>query len=218
MDNLYQLRSKNDKSIKQLDPASRELIRSIMSNISQYEVSRYELEKIKGDILDKAHGYTKRNTSLFKEVKNVKAYCTNLTEKLNLSKISIKNLLLIEYLPMIGFFFMFVILVLHFLGLWFSGNGLITSIDVSVGYPIFMVVQYFSIVYLLYLERRYSIENKSKKNLGSFANIFLVLTVIQFISDSPTLSSTLIQLNLFVLVGILFLFLAWVVYKELQTN
>jgi len=149
MDNLYQLRSKNDKLIKQLDPASRELIRSIMSYISQYEVSRYDLEKIKADILDKAHGYTKRNTSLFKEVKDVKAYCTNLTDKLNLSKISIKNLLLIEYLPMIGFFFMFVILVLHFLGLWFSGNGLITSIDVSVGYPIFMVVQYFSIVYLL---------------------------------------------------------------------
>lgn len=218
MDTLFQLRSKNDKAIKQLDPQSRELIRSLTSYVSQYEISRYELEKVRTDLIDKAHNYKKRNTTLFNEGKDVKAYATSITNKLKLDKISVKNLFLIEFLPMFGFFFMVVILVLHLFGLWFFGSGEITSIDVTVGYPIFMVVQYFSIVYLLYLERRYSIENKSRKNLGSFANIFLVLTVIQFISETPSLTKTLVQVNIFVLIGIILVFLAWIVYRERQTK
>ena len=171
---------------------------------------------IKTDLIDKAYTYKKRNTSFYSEVKDVNAYCTSLKVKYHLDTISLRNLLLIEYIPMIGFFFMLVILILHSVSLWFSSKGFSTSIDVAVGYPIFMLVQYLSIVYLLYLERRYSIEHKSRKNLGSFANIFLVLTVIQFISDSPMLLSTLFQVNLYVLLGIIALFLVWVVYKEIQ--
>lgn len=218
MENLYQLRSKNDRLIKQLDFDSRDLIKSIMNYIGQYEISRYELERVKSDVIDKAHAYKKRNTSIYKEIKDVKTYATTLSSSLNLEKISLKNLLMVEYFPIIGFFFVFILLVLHLFGVWFSGVGSITTVDVSLGYPLFMGVQYLSIVYLLYLERRYSIENKTKKLLGSFANIFLVLTVIQFISESPTLSQTLFQLNIFVLVSIIGLFLAWIINKELQTK
>lgn len=222
MENLYQLRSKNDRLIKHLDFDSRDLIKSIMNYIGQYEISRYELERVKSDVIDKAYAYKKRNTSFFKEVKDVKAYATSLSTSLstslNLEKISIKNLLMVEYFPIIGFFFLFILLALHLFGVWFSGVGTMTIVNVSMGYPLFMVVQYLSIVYLLYLERRYSIENKTKKMLGSFANIFLVLTVIQYISDSPTLSETLIQLDIFILLGIIGLFLVWVIYKELQTK
>jgi len=218
MKNLYQLRSKNDRLIKQLDFDSRDLIKSIMNYIGQYEISRYELEKVKSDLIDKAYAYKKRNTSIFKEVKDVKAYATTLSTSLNLEKISIKNLLMVEYFPIIGFFFVFILLALHLFGVWFSGIGSITIVDVSLGYPLFMAVQYLSIVYLLYLERRYSIENNTKKMLGSFANIFLVLTVIQYISDSPTLSQSLFQLDIFILIGVIGLFLAWVIYKELQTK
>jgi len=218
MENLYQLRSKNDRLIRQLDFDSRDLIKSIINYIGQYEISRYELEKVKSDLIDKAYVYKKRNTSIFKEVKDVKAYATILSTSLNLEKISIKNLLMVEYFPIIGFFFVFILLALHLFGVWFSGIGSITTVDVSLGYPLFMAVQYLSIVYLLYLERRYAIENKTKKMLGSFANIFLVLTVIQYISDSPTLSQSLFQLNIFILVGVISLFLMWVIYKELQTK
>jgi hypothetical protein len=218
MENLYQLRSKNDRLIKQLDFDSRDLIKSIMNYIGQYEISRYELERVKSDVIDKAYAYKKRNTSIYKEIKDVKTYATTLSSSLNLEKISLKNLLMVEYFPIIGFFFVFILLVLHLFGVWFSGVGSITTVDVSLGYPLFMGVQYLSIVYLLYLERRYSIENKTKKLLGSFANIFLVLTVIQFISESPTLSQTLFQVNILVLVGVISLFLVWVIYKELQTK
>lgn len=218
MENLYQLRSKNDRLIKQLDFDSRDLIKSIMNYIGQYEISRYELEKVKSDIIDKAYAYKKRNTSIYKEIKDVKTYASTLSTSLNLEKISLKNLLMVEYFPIIGFFFVFVLLVLHLIGIWFSGVGTLTTINVSLGYPLFMGVQYLSIVYLLYLERRYSIEHKTKKMLGSFANIFLVLTVIQYISDSPTLSQTLFQLNIFMLVGVISLFLAWIITKEIQTK
>ena len=218
MDNLFQLKSKNDKSNKLLDSDSKGLVRSITSYIGQYEVSRYELETIKADILAQALNYKDQNTTLFKEVKDVKEYCTNLSDKLRLSKISIKNFFLVEYLPTFGFFFLFVIVMVHFMGAYMSGNELTTQVNVTVSYPIFVAIQYFSIVYLLYLERRYSIENKMKRTIGSFANIFIVLTAIQYMSDNPTFTRTLIQLNVFVLIGCLFLLLGLIVHKEIQTK
>ena len=119
---------------------------------------------------------------------------------------------------MILFFFVLVILGIHLLSTWLNNTGLWFSVDISYGYPVFMIIQYFSIVFLLYLERRYALENKSKKNIASFANIFIVLTVIQFISDNELLSSSMVQVNLFILIGIMLVFLAWTLYNERQTK
>lgn len=218
MDNLFQLKSKNDKLVKQLDSDSKGLVRSITSYVGQYEVSRYELEIIKADILVQALKYKEQNTSLFKEVKDVKEYCTNLRDKLNLSKISIKNFFLVEYLTLFSFFFIFVVMMLHFIGAFMNGNGFSTDINVTVSYPIFVAIQYFSIVYLVYLERRYSIENKMKRSIGSFANIFIVLTAIQYMSDNPTFTHTLFEVNIFILIGSLMVLLGLIVHKELQTK
>ncbi len=211
MDNLFQLRKKNDNRLKELDIDSRDKIKSMISYVSQYELSRYELEIFRSELLDKSK-------SKKVEIKDIKAYCETFLKKKNLNQYSLKNFFLLSYFPMILFFFVLVILGIHLLSTWLNNTGLWFSVDISYGYPVFMVIQYFSIVFLLYLERRYSLENKSKKNIASFANIFIVLTVIQFISDNELLSSSMIQLNLFILIGIMLVFLAWTLYNERQTK
>lgn len=211
MDNLFQLRKKNDNRLKELDIDSRDKIKSMISYVSQYELSRYELELFRSELLDKSK-------SKKVEIKDIKAYCETFLKKKNLNQYSLKNFFLLSYFPMILFFFVLVILGIHLLSTWLNNTGLWFSVDISYGYPVFMVIQYFSIVFLLYLERRYSLENKSKKNIASFANIFIVLTVIQFISDNELLSSSMIQLNLFILIGIMLVFLAWTLYNERQTK
>lgn len=208
MDNLFQLRRKNDNRLKELDINTRDQIRSMVSYISQYELSRYELETFRSELLDKT------NKSKKLEIKDSKEYCEKFLKNKKLSQYSLKNFFIVSYFPMILFFFVFVILVIHLFSTWLNNTGLWLSVDISYGYPVFMIIQYFSIVFLLYLERRYSLENKSKKNIASFANIFIVLTVIQFISDNELLSSTMITLNLFILLGLIFVFLAWTIYNE----
>lgn len=208
MDNLFQLRRKNDNRLKELDINTRDQIRSMVSYISQYELSRYELETFRSELLDKT------NKSMKLEIKDSKEYCEKFLKNKKLSQYSLKNFFLLSYFPMILFFFVFVILVIHLFSTWLNNTGLWLSVDISYGYPVFMIIQYFSIVFLLYLERRYSLENKSKKNIASFANIFIVLTVIQFISDNELLSSTMITLNLFILLGLIFVLLAWTIYNE----
>lgn len=212
MDNLFQLRRKNDNRLKELDINTRDQIRSMVSYISQYELSRYELETFRSELLDKT------NKSKKLEIKDSKEYCEKFLKNKKLSQYSLKNFFLVSYFPMILFFFVFVILVIHLFSTWLNNTGLWLSVDISYGYPVFMIIQYFSIVFLLYLERRYSLENKSKKNIASFANIFIVLTVIQFISDNELLSSTMITLNLFILLGLIFVFLAWTIYNERKTK
>lgn len=212
MDNLFQLRRKNDNRLKGLEINTRNQIRSMVSYISQYELSRYELETFRSELLDKT------NKSKKLEIKDSKEYCEKFLKNKKLSQYSLKNFFLLSYFPMILFFFVFVILVIHLFSTWLNNTGLWLSVDISYGYPVFMIIQYFSIVFLLYLERRYSLENKSKKNIASFANIFIVLTVIQFISDNELLSSTMITLNLFILLGLIFVFLAWTLYNERQTK
>lgn len=208
MDNLFQLRRKNDNRLKELEINTRDQIRSMVSYISQYELSRYELETFRSELLDKT------NKSKKLEIKDSKEYCEKFLKNKKLSQYSLKNFFLLSYFPMILFFFVFVILVIHLFSTWLNNTGLWLSVDISYGYPVFMIIQYFSIVFLLYLERRYSLENKSKKDIASFANIFIVLTVIQFISDNELLSSTMITLNLFILLGLIFVFLAWTIYNE----
>lgn len=212
MDNLFQLRRKNDNRLKELEINTRDQIRSMVSYISQYELSRYELETFRSELLDKT------NKSKKLEIKDSKEYCEKFLKNKKLSQYSLKNFFLLSYFPMILFFFVFVILVIHLFSTWLNNTGLWLSVDISYGYPVFMIIQYFSIVFLLYLERRYSLENKSKKDIASFANIFIVLTVIQFISDNELLSSTMITLNLFILLGLIFVFLAWTLYNERQTK
>ncbi len=211
MDNLFQLRKKNDNRLKELDIDSRDKIKSMISYVSQYELSRYELEIFRSELLDKSK-------SKKVEIKDIKAYCETFLKKKNLNQYSLKNFFLLSYFPMILFFFVLVILGIHLLSTWLNNTGLWFSVDISYGYPVFMIIQYFSIVFLLYLERRYSLENKSKKNIASFANIFIVLTVIQFISDNELLSSSMIQVNLFILIGMMLVFLAWTLYNERQTK
>ena len=210
MDNLFQLRRKNDNRLKELEINTRDQIRSMVSYISQYELSRYEIETFRSELLDKT------NKSMKLEIKDSKEYCEKFLKNKKLSQYSLKNFFLLSYFPMILFFFVFVILVIHLFSTWLNNTGLWLSVDISYGYPVFMIIQYFSIVFLLYLERRYSLENKSKKDIASFANIFIVLTVIQFISDNELLSSTMITLNLFILLGLIFVFLAWTLYNERQ--
>ena len=212
MDNLFQLRRKNDNRLKELEINTRDQIRSMVSYISQYELSRYELETFRSELLDKT------NKSKKLEIKDSKEYCEKFLKNKKLSQYSLKNFFLLSYFPMILFFFVFVILVIHLFSTWLNNTGLWLSVDISYGYPVFMIIQYFSIVFLLYLERRYSLENKSKKNIASFANIFIVLTVIEFISDNELLSSTMITLNLFILLGLIFVFLAWTIYSERKTK
>jgi len=211
MDNLFQLRKKNDNRLKELDIDSRDKIKSMISYVSQYELSRYELEIFRSELLDKSK-------SKKIDIKDIKAYCETFLKKKNLNQYSLKNFFLLSYFPMILFFFVLVILGIHLLSTWLNNTGLWFSVDISYGYPVFMIIQYFSIVFLLYLERRYSLENKSKKNIASFANIFIVLTVIQFISDNELLSSSMIQVNLFILIGMMLVFLAWTLYNERQTK
>lgn len=211
MDNLFQLRKKNDNRLKDFDIDSRDKVKSMISYVSQYELSRYELELFRSELLDKSK-------SKKIDIKDIKAYCDAFLKKKNLNQYSLKNFFLLSYFPMILFFFVLVILGIHLLSTWLNNTGLWFSVDISYGYPVFMIIQYFSIVFLLYLERRYALENKSKKNIASFANIFIVLTVIQFISDNELLSSSMIQINLFILIGIMLVFLAWTLYNERQTK
>ena len=211
MDNLFQLRKKNDNRLKDFDIDSRDKVKSMISYVSQYELSRYDLELFRSELLDKSK-------SKKIDIKDIKAYCDTFLKKKNLTQYSLKNFFLLSYFPMILFFFVLVILGIHLLSTWLNNTGLWFSVDISYGYPVFMIIQYFSIVFLLYLERRYALENKSKKNIASFANIFIVLTVIQFISDNELLSSSMIQINLFILIGIMLVFLAWTLYNERQTK
>lgn len=209
MDNLFQLRSKNDRRIKALDSKKRDTIRSMINYYAQYDLSRYDLELIRQDLLDK----TKKL-----EIKDIKAYCDKDLSKRNLSRYSLKNFLLVSYIPMILFFFIFVILLIHLGSTWLNATGDWFNVNISFGYPVFMFVQYLSIVFLLYLERRYSLEDKSKKNIASFANIFIVLTVIQFITDNQFLSTPMFSMNLFILIGLILILLAWIIYNEYQTK
>lgn len=211
MDNLFQLRKKNDNRLKDFDIDSRDKVKSMISYVSQYELSRYDLELFRSELLDKSK-------SKKIDIKDIKAYCDTFLKKKNLTQYSLKNFFLLSYFPMILFFFVLVILGIHLLSTWLNNTGLWFSVDISYGYPVFMIIQYFSIVFLLYLERRYALENKSKKNIASFANIFIVLTVIQFISDNELLSSSMVQVNLFILIGIMLVFLAWTLYNERQTK
>lgn len=212
MNNLFQLRSQNDRVFKTLDAQTRNTIRSMMNYFGQYELSRYELESIRKELLDK----TSKTKKL--EIKDVKAYCDTYLKKKNLSQYSLKNFFLVSYVPMILFFFVLVVLLIHLGSTWLNGTGDWLNVNISFGYPIFMIVQYLSIVFLLYLERRYSLEDKSKKNIASFANIFIVLTVIQFITDNEFLSSSMFSMNLFILIGLTLVLLAWTVYNEYQTK
>lgn len=212
MNNLFQLRSQNDRVFKTLDAQTRNTIRSMMNYFGQYELSRYELESIRKELLDK----TSKTKKL--EIKDVKAYCDTYLKKKNLSQYSLKNFFLVSYVPMILFFFVLVVLLIHLGSTWLNGTGDWFNVNISFGYPIFMIVQYLSIVFLLYLERRYSLEDKSKKNIASFANIFIVLTVIQFITDNEFLSSSMFRMNLFILIGLTLVLLAWTVYNEYQTK
>ena len=212
MNNLFQLRSQNDRVFKTLDAQTRDTIRSMMNYFGQYELSRYELESIRKELLDKSSKTRKL------EIKDVKAYCDMYLKKKNLSQYSLKNFFLVSYVPMILFFFVLVVLLIHLGSTWLNGTGDWFNVNISFGYPIFMIVQYLSIVFLLYLERRYSLEDKSKKNIASFANIFIVLTVIQFITDNEFLSSSMFSMNLFILIGLNLVLLAWTVYNEYQTK
>lgn len=212
MNNLFQLRSQNDRVFKTLDAQTRDTIRSMMNYFGQYELSRYDLENIRKELLDK----TSKTKKL--EIKDVKAYCDTYLKKKNLSQYSLKNFFLVSYVPMILFFFVLVVLLIHLGSTWLNGTGDWLNVNISFGYPIFMIVQYLSIVFLLYLERRYSLEDKSKKNIASFANIFIVLTVIQFITDNEFLLSSMISMNLFILIGLTLVLLAWTVYNEYQTK
>ena len=212
MNNLFQLRSQNDRVFKTLDAQTRNTIRSMMNYFGQYELSRYELESIRKELLDK----TSKTKKL--EIKDFKAYCDTYLKKKNLSQYSLKNFFLVSYVPMILFFFVLVVLLIHLGSTWLNGTGDWFNVNISFGYPIFMIVQYLSIVFLLYLERRYSLEDKSKKNIASFANIFIVLTVIQFITDNEFLSSSMFRMNLFILIGLTLVLLAWTVYNEYQTK
>ncbi len=212
MNNLFQLRSQNDRVFKTLDAQTRNTIRSMMNYFGQYELSRYELESIRKELLDK----TSKTKKL--EIKDFKAYCDTYLKKKNLSQYSLKNFFLVSYVPMILFFFVLVVLLIHLGSTWLNGTGDWFNVNISFGYPIFMIVQYLSIVFLLYLERRYSLEDKSKKNIASFANIFIVLTVIQFITDNEFLSSSMFSMNLFILIGLTLVLLAWTVYNEYQTK
>ena len=212
MNNLFQLRSQNDRVFKTLDAQTRDTIRSMMNYFGQYELSRYELESIRKELLDK----TSKTKKL--EIKDFKAYCDTYLKKKNLSQYSLKNFFLVSYVPMILFFFVLVVLLIHLGSTWLNGTGDWFNVNISFGYPIFMIVQYLSIVFLLYLERRYSLEDKSKKNIASFANIFIVLTVIQFITDNEFLSSSMFSMNLFILIGLTLVLLAWIVYNEYQTK
>lgn len=212
MNNLFQLRSQNDRVFKTLDAQTRDTIRSMMNYFGQYELSRYDLENIRKELLDK----TSKTKKL--EIKDVKAYCDTYLKKKNLSQYSLKNFFLVSYVPMILFFFVLVVLLIHLGSTWLNGTGDWLNVNISFGYPIFMIVQYLSIVFLLYLERRYSLEDKSKKNIASFANIFIVLTVIQFITDNEFLSSSMFSMNLFILIGLTLVLLAWTVYNEYQTK
>lgn len=212
MNNLFQLRSQNDRVFKTLDAQTRDTIRSMMNYFGQYELSRYELESIRKELLDK----TSKTKKL--EIKDFKAYCDTYLKKKNLSQYSLKNFFLVSYVPMILFFFVLVVLLIHLGSTWLNGTGDWFNVNISFGYPIFMIVQYLSIVFLLYLERRYSLEDKSKKNIASFANIFIVLTVIQFITDNEFLSSSMFRMNLFILIGLTLVLLAWTVYNEYQTK
>lgn len=212
MNNLFQLRSQNDRVFKTLDAQTRDTIRSMMNYFGQYELSRYELESIRKELLDK----TSKTKKI--EIKDVKAYCDTYLKKKNLSQYSLKNFFLFSYVPMILFFFVLVVLLIHLGSTWLNGTGDWFNVNISFGYPIFMIVQYLSIVFLLYLERRYSLEDKSKKNIASFANIFIVLTVIQFITDNEFLSSSMFSMNLFILIGLTLVLLAWTVYNEYQTK
>ena len=212
MNNLFQLRSQNDRVFKTLDAQTRDTIRSMMNYFGQYELSRYELESIRKELLDKSSKTRKL------EIKDVKAYCDMYLKKKNLSQYSLKNFFLVSYVPMILFFFVLVVLLIHLGSTWLNGTGDWFNVNISFGYPIFMIVQYLSIVFLLYLERRYSLEDKSKKNIASFANIFIVLTVIQFIADNEFLSSSMFSMNLFILIGLTLVLLAWTVYNEYQTK
>jgi Flp pilus assembly protein TadB len=209
MENLFQLRKKNDQRLRESDEKTREQVRSMTSYVAQYEQNRYDLECFRNELLDKM----KQSKTIDSNV-----YCDNFLKKKNLNQYSLKNFFLVSYIPMILFFFVFVLIVIHFLSTFLNNTGLWMSVDITLGYPVFMIIQYFSIVFLLYLERRYSLENKSKKNIASFANIFIVLTVIQFISENELLSSSLISVNLFILVGILLILLAWTIQKERQTK
>lgn len=212
MNNLFQLRSQNDRVFKTLDAQTRDTIRSMMNYFGQYQLSRYELESIRKELLDK----TSKTKKL--EIKDVKAYCDTYLKKKNLNQYSLKNFFLVSYVPMILFFFVLVVLLIHLGSTWLNGTGDWFNVNISFGYPIFMIVQYLSIVFLLYLERRYSLEDKSKKNIASFANIFIVLTVIQFITDNEFLSSSMFSMNLFILIGLTLVSLAWTVYNEYQTK
>ena len=212
MNNLFQLRSQNDRVFKTLDAQTRDTIRSMMNYFGQYELSRYELESIRKELLDK----TSKTKKL--EIKDFKAYCDTYLKKKNLSQYSLKNFFLVSYVPMILFFFVLVVLLIHLGSTWLNGTGDWFNVNISFGYPIFMIVQYLSIVFLLYLERRYSLEDKSKKNIASFVNIFIVLMVIQFITDNEFLSSSMFSMNLFILIGLTLVLLAWTVYNEYQTK
>lgn len=212
MESLFQLRSKNDKRFKECDEKSREKIRSMVSYLSQYELTRYDIELFRTEILDKT-----LNSKSF-ELTELKSYCDAYLKERNLENKSLKNFFLVQFLPMIFLFFIWVVIVIHFISTGLNNTGSWMNVDITLGYPIFMVIQYFSIVFLLYLERRYSLEDKSKKNIASIANIFIVLTVIQFISENELLSSSWISINIFVLVGLMLLLLAWTIYLERQTK
>lgn len=215
--NLFQLRAKNDKRLKKIDAPSRELIKSMVSYMSQYELKRYDIEIIKFDLIEKASKL--KNSKLFiNEVQEPKEFCNSILEKRNLNQISIRNLFMIEFIPMIGFFFSTVLLILHLLSVSVNETTTLLNVEMSFGYPLFILFQYFSIVHMFYLDRRYALDNKTKKNIGTFANIFLILTIIQYIMDNPFLSDTIFTFNLVILILITFLFLSWTIYNEIQKN
>ena len=83
MDNLFQLRKKNDNRLKELDIDSRDKIKSMISYVSQYELSRYELELFRSELLDKSK-------SKKVEIKDIKAYCDTFLKKKNLNQYSLK--------------------------------------------------------------------------------------------------------------------------------
>ena len=76
MDNLFKLRSKNDQRLKGFDIDSRDKVKSMISYASQYELSRYELELFRSELLDKSK-------SKKIDIKDIKAYCDTFLKKKN---------------------------------------------------------------------------------------------------------------------------------------
>ena len=51
MENLFQLRKKNDQRLRESDEKTREQVRTMTSYVAQYELNRYDLECFRNELL-----------------------------------------------------------------------------------------------------------------------------------------------------------------------